>query len=88
MIIEHLKEMLCTGLDPLEMALRNCQESGVELVAIGIGTLVYRLTRSPGVPARRRRLRWLRLVLRGPGRLHATAFVRAAGRMLAPALFS
>ena len=91
MIAEHLKETLWTELIFLPMQLRNCQEAWIGLLAIAIGTLVYRLSRSTGGPSWPAGMIWLRPmidVIGGPGRYHAAICIRVAGRILGPALFS
>jgi len=91
MIAEQLKETLWTELVFLPMALRNCQEAWVGLLAVGIGTLVYQLSKAAGGPSCPAAVIWLRPVIDvigGPGRYHAAICIRVAGRILGPALFS
>ena len=89
MIAEHSKEMHDTALEVLPPVLRNCQESGIALLAIGIGVAVHRLTRSPARAGEPRAARQAPATARAAvkvARRHAAAIGQVIGRLASAAI--
>ncbi len=89
MIAEQFRETHSTALDVLPSVLRNCQESWIALVAIGLGIATHRLTRSPDRARGPRAAKGAPPTVRAAvkvARRHAAAIGQVLGRLASAAM--